>query len=133
MRLTTIALSRCLVGLCALATGCATYRPVTIPSATTEAASPEAAPTIYEGDAVRITLVSGKELSGKVLWVSGTALGLNRGGNYDYEERVISFAEIESLTYRSQSDGQIELGWFAAIGAALVASVYFVLRNLRLN
>ncbi len=79
---------------------------------------------------VRIALLSGKQFSGKVLWVSGQDLGLSRGGNYGYEELVVSFADIKSVRIRSQSDGQIEAGWFAAIGVALLVSVYYTLRAM---
>ncbi len=78
----------------------------------------------------RIVLLSGKQVSGKVLWVSDRDLGLSRGGNYGYEEVVVSLADIESVKIRTQSDAQIERGWFAAIGVALALSVYYTLRAM---
>lgn len=55
---------------------------------------------------------------------------LDRGGNYDHEEMVISLAEIEHAEFRSQSDGQIEGHWFLALGAALAVSILVTLRSM---
>lgn len=119
-----------LATLCVIASGCATYRPIDIPAVTSQSKSREMDASIFEGDMARIALLSGKQVSGKVLWVSGKDLGLSRGGNYGYEELVVSFADIESVKIRTQSDAQIELGWFAAIGVALLVSVYYTLHTM---
>jgi hypothetical protein len=119
-----------LAALWVIASGCATYRPVDIPAVTSRSTSREIDASIFEGDMVRIVLLSGKQVSGRVLWVSGDDLGLSRGGNYGYEEVVVSLADIESVKIRTQSDAQIERGWFAAIGVALAFSVYYSLRAM---
>jgi hypothetical protein len=119
-----------LIVLCVFLSGCATYRPATVPVVGPGAGIPEDASAIREGDTVRLVLHSGEKASGKVLSLDGGKLVLDLGGNYDHEERVIGLSEIEHAEFRNQSDGQIEGHWFLALGAALAVSILVTLRSM---
>lgn len=121
-----------LVTLCAFISGCATYRPASVPVVETGTGFAEGTSSVVEGDAVRISLHSGKEATGKVLWLNGEKLALDRGGNHDNEELVIDIAEIDRVEIRDQSDGQIERNWFLSLGAAALVAAYVGLRSMRL-
>jgi hypothetical protein len=118
-----------LATLCVFISGCATYRPASVPVAEPGTEFDEATSSILEGDTARIALHSGKKVSGKVLWLSSEKLALDRGGNYDNEELVIGISEIDQVEIRNQSDGQIEKRWFLSLGAAAVVATYVALRN----
>jgi hypothetical protein len=122
-----------LLTLCALISGCATYRPASLPVAEPGADLDSRIPAIEEGDVVRVTLASGRTVSGKVTWMRSEQIALDRGGNYDYEELVILTSGIESIEVRRQSDGSIERGWFLTLGAAALFGAYLALHNLGLN
>ncbi len=121
------------VTLCAFLSGCATYRPASIPEAEPEAGSSEEGPSILEGDTVRLVLRSGKKVSGKVLWLTRDEIALGRRGNYGDDDLVIKFSETEYAEIRDQSDGQIERSWFVSLGVAALISAYVGLRSIDMN
>ena len=82
---------------------------------------------------VRLTLHSGKTVSGKVLWLGREKIALDRGGNYDNETLVIAAAEVDRAELRNLSDSSIERIWFLALGAALVCGAYISMHNYGWN
>ena len=115
-----------LVALCMVVSGCATYKSVNVSTAEPVVRAGDEFSSIWEGDVVRTVLHSGKKIAGRVLWLTDEKLALDRGGNYGNEVVVIDVADIDYAEVRIQSDGQLEGLWFAAIGAALVATIYLM-------
>ncbi|MBE0564510.1 MAG: hypothetical protein IH621_01015 [Krumholzibacteria bacterium] len=122
-----------LVTICAFIAGCTTYRPASIPVAESATDPGEEHSLILEGDAVRMVLHSGEEVSGKVIWLTNEELALGNRGNYGDEDLVIKVSEIEYAEIRDQSDSQIERRWFVSLGAAALVAAYIGLRGIGMN
>jgi hypothetical protein len=122
----------------AFQSGCASYRPATIPS---EAGSPQsvavhdssdskvaispeggAGDVVRAGSKVRIELIGGGRVEGEVLRVSVEEIVIRKVGNYGLEERSILAGEIAVLEVRHESSGTN----YVAGGLAVVLTVFLV-------
>jgi len=120
--------------------GCASYRPATMPSGTDPALSVEvqeksfaevqASPTkgdgekVRVGNEVRIELIDGVRIEGEVLRLSEEEIVVGKVGNYGLEKISIRADEIAVLETRHESGGaNIVAGGMAVIIVAFLATI----------
>ena len=121
-----------LVALLTFLSGCSSTRHAVLPNSESTANGNSDLVVVEPNSKVRVTLVNGETVSGKVVRVSEGEVVLN-DGNYGYAEQVISASEIASIEeeYISPSDNANNNRLFrAGVVAVLVAATAAVANGL---
>ncbi len=87
-----------LLGLCCFIVGCSGYRQIALPDPASAGDSAQAQLKILKkGMDVRVTLNSGKKLTGKVIDITEVSLTIGKPGNYGFQKTEIPRADILSV------------------------------------
>jgi hypothetical protein len=110
------------VVLVAFVSGCSGYRPASLSLDDSADAGATISDVVKPGQNVRVTLVSGEIIVGKVASVSEAGLDIGHTGNYGYSERMVAASEITLLEIQSWSTGS-KIAVYTAAGVFVVGAL----------
>ena len=110
------------VVLGAFVAGWASYQPASLPLDGSADASATVLDVVEAGQNVRITVLSGEIIEGKVASVTANGLAVGQTGNYGYTERTVAASEIAQLEVQSGSSGS-KIAIYAAAGVFVVGAI----------
>lgn len=109
-------------------TGCTAFRPVAIPGSNFPPESEEQEfRELNVGDPVRITVHSGKILTGKIERISPKEITIGTNGNRGYEQTTVRLAEVSSLEVEGVGGPLELLGGAASIAGVFVGTIILLI------
>ena len=110
------------VVLVAFVSGCASFRPASLSLDESADAGATVSDVVEAGQNVRVTLISGEIIEGKVASVFEAGLAVGHMGNYGYTECTVAASEIALLEIQSWSSGS-KIAVYAAAGVFVVGAL----------
>ena len=104
---------------CLYLTGCAGYRPASLPGSHSPGEVGDSDHTVEVGSQVKLTKTTGEAVSGKVVSISAEHLVLEQSGPDERMEQAVEFDQIASLEVKKGSS----LVPVVIVGAALAVVV----------